>query len=131
MSNDIQHFQSFDCLARSLRDLQTKIKDLTGKGVTVIFQKEDLSFEGNVIESPELNMLNACSDFERSLAGERIREGIATAKANGKRIGRPKRLNFTPEQIAIIKKRFSTEDKTKLAKELGISRPTLYKITKN
>jgi DNA invertase Pin-like site-specific DNA recombinase len=73
-----------------------------------------------------LQMMGAFAEFERSMIRERQKEGIAAAKAKGKKLGAPQKL--TAEQIAILKSRFSTEDKSKLAKEFGISRPTLYKV---
>ncbi|MGZ0079215.1 helix-turn-helix domain-containing protein [Methylomonas sp. ZR1] len=58
---------------------------------------------------------------------ERQREGIEAAKAQGKKLGAPAKL--TAEQTAEIKARVEQgDDKSKLAKEYGISRPTLYKL---
>jgi DNA invertase Pin-like site-specific DNA recombinase len=129
-ADDVLHVHSFDRLARNLKDLQNIVESLTAKGVTIKFHKENLTFEGNVTASPMqtlmLQMMGAFAEFERSMIRERQREGIAAAKAKGKKLGAPQKL--TAEQIAVLKSRFSTEDKSKLAKEFGISRPTLYKI---
>ena len=72
-------------------------------------------------------MLGAFAQFERTLTRERQREGIEAAKARGQKLGAPSKLS--PEQTAKIKERVAAgEDKSKVAKESGISRPTLYKI---
>ncbi len=64
-----------------------------------------------------LQMLGAFAEFERTLVKERQREGIEAAKAQGKKLGAPAKLRA--EQGA---------DKSKIAKQYGISRPTLYKL---
>jgi len=133
---DTLHVHSIDRLARNLKDLQTIIEELTNKGVTVEFYKEHLTFSKDVndpsnpkfaMQTLMLQMLGAFAQFERTLIKERQREGIEAAKAKGKKLGAPTKL--TSEQAAQIKARIDQgEDKSKVAKEFGISRPTLYKI---
>ncbi len=127
---DVLHVHSIDRLARNLKDLQTIIENLTRKGVTVKFYKEHLTFEAantSPMQTLMLQMLGAFAEFERTLIKERQREGIEAAKAQGKKLGAPAKL--TEEQTAEIKARVEQgDDKSKLAKEYGISRPTLYKL---
>ncbi len=127
---DTLHVHSIDRLARNLKDLQTIIEELTNKGVTVKFYKEHLTFDVSndlPMQTLMLQMLGAFAQFERTLIRERQREGIEAAKAKGKKLGAPTKL--TSEQMTAIKTRAATgEDKSKIAKEFGISRPTLYKI---
>ena len=74
-----------------------------------------------------LQMLGAFAEFERTLIKERQREGIEAAKAQGKKLGAPAKL--TADQVVAIKARIEQgQDKSKVAKEYGISRPTLYKL---
>jgi len=118
---------SMDRLARNLDDLRQTVKGLTARGVKVQFVKENLVFTGE--DSPMsnllLSLLGAVAEFERSLIRERQREGIAVAKKNGIYKGRKKSLG--PDQIVALKERVASgENKTDLAKELGISRVTLY-----
>jgi DNA invertase Pin-like site-specific DNA recombinase len=127
---DILHVHSIDRLARNLIDLQTIVATLTGKGATVRFHKENLTFSAtdtNPMQELMFQMLGAFAQFERTLTRERQREGIEAAKARGQKLGAPSKLS--PEQTAKIKERVAAgEDKSKVAKESGISRPTLYKI---
>lgn len=127
---DVLHVHSIDRLARNLKDLQNIIEELTGKGVSVTFYKEHLSFEAansSPMQTLMLQMLGAFAEFERTLIKERQREGIEAAKAQGKKLGAPAKL--TAEQAAEIKARVEQgADKSKLAQEYGISRPTLYKL---
>jgi DNA invertase Pin-like site-specific DNA recombinase len=72
-----------------------------------------------------LNLLGAVPEFGRSLIRERQREGVAIAKKAGKYKGRKRVL--VPEQAEAIKQRLATgAKKAELARELGISRETLY-----
>jgi len=124
---DELHVHSIDRLARNLVDLQTIVTDLNGKGVSVVFYKENLTFTGN--ENPMnklmLQMMGAFAEFERNLIRERQKEGIAQAQKNGKQIGRGRSLHA--DQIAEIKSRIENGvGKADIAREFGISRPTLY-----
>jgi DNA invertase Pin-like site-specific DNA recombinase len=72
-----------------------------------------------------LNVMGSFAEFERALLKERQREGIALAKKRGAYRGRKRTLS--PEQIAVIKTRAAAgEKKATIARDLGISRETLY-----
>jgi DNA invertase Pin-like site-specific DNA recombinase len=118
---------SMDRLARNLDDLRRIVHTLTGKGVKIQFLKENLTFTGE--DSPMSNLLlsvmGAFAEFERALIKERQREGIALAKKRGAYRGRKKTLS--QEAIATLRERLQNgASKTQLARELGISRTTLY-----
>ena len=118
---------SMDRLARNLDDLRQIVQGLVGRGVQVQFLKEHVTFTDE--ESPLaillLSVMGAFAEFERALLRERQREGIALAKQRGAYKGRKKALG--PAAIAQLKARAAAgESKTKLAREAGISRETLY-----
>lgn len=118
---------SMDRLARNLDDLRRLVQKLTKRGVRIEFVKESLTFTGE--DSPMANLMlsvmGAFAEFERALIHERQREGIALAKQRGAYRGRKKALSS--EQVVELRQRVATgEQKTKLARELGISRETLY-----
>ena len=123
---------SIDRLARNLEDLQRLVRELTGKGVSVRFMKENLTFqagENNPMQTLMFQMLGAFAQFERALIKERQREGIAIAKSEGRQLGRAKALSS--EQESLLRQRAATgENKLALAKEFGISRQTLYRVLK-
>lgn len=118
---------SMNRLARNLDDLRLLVKKLTGKGVRVCFVKESLTFTGE--DSPMANLLlsvmGAIAEFERELIKERQREGIAIAKKRGAYLGR-KRTLTAAQAVTLLKRISAGESKTKLAKELGVSRNTIY-----
>jgi len=118
---------SMDRLARNLDDLRRLVQKLTKQGVRIEFVKEHLTFTGE--DSPMANLMlsvmGAFAEFERALIRERQREGIALAKQRGAYRGRKKSLS--PQQVAALRQRASEgEQKAKLARELSISRETLY-----
>jgi DNA invertase Pin-like site-specific DNA recombinase len=120
---------SLDRLARSLLDLNAIVSEQTSKGVTVIFIKEGLTFtkdSDNPTADLMLNILGAIAQFERSLIRERQAEGIAKAKAKGVYKGR--KPSLTLKQCEEIKSKQSQGVPiARLAKDYGVSRPTIYK----
>ena len=120
---------AMDRLARNLDDLRKVVLGFTERGIHVRFEKENLTFTGE--DSPMshllLSVMGAFAQFERDLIRERQREGIALAKLKaGKYTGR--KHSLTPSQAKELCQRVAKgESKTILARELGISRQTLYR----
>lgn len=132
-AGDVLHVHSIDRLARNLKDLQNIVEQLTGEGVTVKFYKENLTFDASnssPMQRLMMQMMGAFAEFERTLIKERQREGIQAAKARGQKLGAPSKLSIEQTQEIKIKSEQGA-DKSKLAAEYGISRPTLYKILAN
>lgn len=128
---DSIHVHSMDRLARNLDDLRKIVKELNGKGITIQFVKEQLTFTGE--DSPMANLMlsvmGAFAEFERSLIKERQREGISLAKKRGVYKGRKRSLSL--DKIKLLKERVEDGDKkTKIAHDFGISRETLYQYLK-
>jgi DNA invertase Pin-like site-specific DNA recombinase len=118
---------SMDRLARNAEDLLRTVRELTGRGVTVEFVKNRLTFSGKPDPMGKLmmTMLAAFGEFERDLIRERQREGIAIAKAKGVYKGRKRAL--TAEQaIELVECARSGMPKAARARRYGISRETLY-----
>jgi len=124
---DTLHVHSMDRLSRSLVDLLALVKQLTGKGIAIQFHKEALTFTGepNPMQDLQLAVMGAVAEFERSMIRERQREGIAKAKANGKHLGRERKL--TTEQVEQLKVLIASGSPVShVAKVFGISRQSLY-----
>ena len=124
---DTVRVASLDRLARNLDDLRRLVTDLTAKGVRVEFIKEGLTFTGddNAMARLLLSVMGAFAEFERSLIRERQAEGIALAKANGVYKGRARALSA--EQVAQARESIAQGiPKAKVARDLGVSRQTLY-----
>ena len=119
---------SMDRLARNLDDLRRLVKQLTERGVRIEFIKESLTFTGE--DSPMANLMlsvmGAFAEFERALIRERQREGIALAKKRGVYRGRKK--TFSDDQVTALRARVAAgEPKAQVARDLGVSRETLYR----
>ena len=129
---DVVVVHSMDRLARNLEDLRQIVKILTGRGVRVEFIKESLAFTGD--DSPManllLNVMGSFAEFERSLIRERQKEGIVLAKQRGVYRGRKPALSN--DQIVELKGLVRTGiPKTRVAKDFGITRETVYQYLKN
>lgn len=124
---------SLDRLARNLADLLTIVQELTGRGVSIVFMNERLSFEAGKDASPTsklmLSMIGAFAEFERSMIKRRQAEGIALAKERGVYKGRKR--TTTDEQIHEMKSLMDTGVSLSVAaRKVGISRSTAYKYLK-
>ncbi len=73
------------------------------------------------------------AEFERELTSERTKAGLAAARINGHHGGRPKGLSKEAEKIARIAETLYREGKypiEEMARQLGLSKVTLYKYLK-
>jgi DNA invertase Pin-like site-specific DNA recombinase len=125
---------SMDRLARNVEDMLRLVREMNARGVSVEFIKENMSFTAGSDDPRSIlmfTMLSAFAQFERSLIRERQREGIALAKAKGTVYkGRKPALNA--ERIAQLRDQAAAgKNRTKLAKEFGISRETLYQYIRS
>jgi len=124
---DVVLVHSMDRLARNLDDLRRTVKTLTARGVQIEFVHERLTFTGE--DSPMatllLSVMGAFAEFERALIRERQTEGIALAKKRGAYKGRKPALS--PVQAEDVRRRAASgEQKTAIARDLGVSRATVY-----
>lgn len=130
-SGDVLVVHSLDRLARNLGDLLKLVEELNGRGIAVEFVKENLVF-GDEAASPmaklQFQMMGAFAEFERSLIRERQREGIAIAKANGVYKGHGRKRVLDAAQVEAIRGRVGAGGNVSaIAREFGVSRPTLYR----
>lgn len=127
---DELYVHSLDRLGRNTSDLIQLMDTLKSKGVTVIFNKNKMTFSpdtSNPMNNLMFTMLSAFSQFERELMLERQREGIAIAKAQGKYKGREKKIDDTVIIEAMNQEKASFR---KVALELGISVSTIQRALK-
>ncbi|MDY0059883.1 MAG: recombinase family protein [Myxococcota bacterium] len=93
----------FDRFARSTRQLVTALDDFDALDVGFISLKESLDTttpSGRL----QFRIIAAMAEFERDIIRERVRAGIAKAKEDGKRLGRPplpeEKIRKIREQLA-------------------------------
>lgn len=116
-----------DRLARSTFDLHKIAKELSEKGIGLVFIKEQVDFTtpaGKLM----FTMLGAIAEFERDLINERTTEGRERAKAQGKHMGRKGQDEKTVKKaLKLYKDRensgLSVND---IVKMTGVPRSTIY-----
>ena len=111
-----------DRLARSIRDLQNIVYDLNKKGVTISATEQPIDTKTSAGKC-FLDMLGVFGEFETNLRKERQMEGIAKAKEKGVYKGRKP----TVDVQKVKELRDSGLGASKIAKELGIGRASVYR----
>ena len=124
---DTVYIHSLDRLARSTQDLLNIVEQLQAKGVELHSDKEAID-SNTPTGKLMLTMIAAINQFERENLLERQREGIAIAKEQGKYKGRKQVKPEAWEEAYAKYKAREIKSVSELAKVLGISRPTVYKL---
>ena len=121
---------SMDRLARSVIDLNQITHRIAGKGASVEFVSERLTFRPEGEEDPyaqfQMNLMGSFAEFERAMIRQRQADGIAAAKKRGVYKGRARLL--TAEQVREVRAQAAQGiPKARIARTYGISRSTLYR----
>lgn len=85
---DIVAASSVDRLGRSLQDLISFLSEIHGYGIDLYLHHQGIDTTTPAGKAM-FQMLGVFSEFERSMIRDRVRAGIARAKANGVVFGRP------------------------------------------
>ena len=125
---DTIYIMDWSRISRSTKDLLELTENLKSRGITLFSLKENIdtsSPNGRLM----MTILASINQFERENMLERQREGIAIAKRNGAYKGRKKTVI---EDMAAVYHDWVTRHKSKatLARENGVSRPTLDRLLK-
>jgi len=119
----------FDRFARSLNALISGLEMCRSLGIDFVSVTEGVD---TCLPSGELvfQLIGAVAQFERSLIGERVRSGLANARAKGKSLGRPPLRSLTAAEIKELRKRRKEKriSYRELAKAFGVTVWTAYKI---
>ncbi len=126
---DVVVVWKLDRLGRSLRDLVEIVDRIQKKdaGLRSLSDPIDTTTpSGRLI----FGVFASLAEFERELIRERTRAGLAASRARGRLGGRPPGLNKAAQQKALAAETLYRERKLSvqaIAKELGISKATLYR----
>ena len=96
---DIVLSWSVDRLGRSLQDLLSFLAELHAKGVDLYLHQQGLD-TSTPAGKALFQMMGVFAEFERAIIRERVRSGLARAKAQGKILGR--RRNDDPKRLASV-----------------------------
>lgn len=111
-----------DRLGRNLKHLITTLDDLAALGVAFVSLNEGIDAT-TPAGRLQMSVLGAIAEFERGRIVERVRAGMARAKASGKRLGRrPHRISDADlERVAHLSQH-------QAARGLGIPRSVLQRV---
>lgn len=119
-------------LGRSLGEVIELLDAISMASIKFVAINENIRFEAqqDLRSKVKRTLFAVFAEVERELISERTREGLAKAKASGKKLGRPKgalgtsRLDGREDDIR--KLLALGVSKSAVARITGVSRPTLY-----
>ena len=118
-----------DRLGRNLRHLVNTVHDLTARGVGL----KVLTGQGAAIDTTTaagklvFGIFAALAEFERELISERTVAGLGSARARGRKGGRPFKMTAAKVRLAMAAMGQPETIVGDLCKELGVTRQTLYR----
>ncbi len=123
---DIVLAWSVDRLGRSLQDLLSFLAELHAKGVDLYLHQQGLD-TSTPAGKALFQMMGVFAEFERAIIRERVRSGLARAKAQGKILGR--RRNDDPKRLAsVLSLRKKGIGIGKIARTLGIGTSYVQRV---
>jgi DNA invertase Pin-like site-specific DNA recombinase len=114
-----------DRLGRNLKHLIMLVDELTALGVGFVSLHEGIDAT-TPAGRLQLHVLGAIAEFERARLRERVLAGLARARAQGVRLGRPPR-SISTERLATVAGLPTRE----AARRLGVPRSTLQRLIRH
>lgn len=122
---------AIDRLSRSTKDLLEIVEIIKNKGASLKSLNDSWldTTHGNPMSEFLLTVMGALAQMEREQITQRIREGVAVAKAKGTRMGRPKKSRHKVELALDL---YSKGEHTvpQIVEITGVSKATLYRKIK-
>jgi DNA invertase Pin-like site-specific DNA recombinase len=118
---------SVDRLGRSLQDLVRFLSEIHALKIDLYLHQQGLDTTTPAGKAM-FQMMGVFAEFERAMIQERVRAGLARAKEEGKRLGRPKVDPETEDAIRKAPRRKGRPGILKIAKELGVGTSTVQRI---
>ncbi len=118
---------SVDRLGRSLQHLVTFLGEIHAKGVDLYLHQQGVD-TSTPAGKALFQMCGVFAEFERSMIQERVKAGLARAKAQGKKLGRPRVSASIERKVRTHRtKRMGIKA---IARKLGIGTGTVQRIVK-
>lgn len=106
-------------IVHDLNDRDVGLKVLTGQGAAI----DTTSAQGKLV----FGIFAALAEFERELISERTKAGLASARARGRKGGRPYKMTPAKVRLAMASMGQPETKVSALCEELGVTRQTLYR----
>ena len=121
---------SVDRLGRSLVDLLATLQDLHAKNVDLYLHQQGLD-TSTPSGRAMFQMMGVFSEFERAMIQERVKAGLARAKDEGVKLGRPTLETTDPERAAKASAmRAKGVGIRKIATTLGVGVGTVLRLSR-
>jgi len=114
-----------DHWGRSVADLLATLQELEHLGVGFVSLTEALDLTTPAGRAMA-GLLAVFAAFEREVLGERVRAGLAHARQNGKRLGRPATATMHADRVRKLRR--SGLSKSEIARRLNIGRTSVRRI---
>jgi len=114
----------YDRFARSLRQLVNALEEFRALGIEFISLHEGVDTStpnGRLV----FGIFASIAEFERELIRDRVKSGLASAKARGKHLGRP-RVVVDSDRIATLRREGASWQK--IGKALGVGQGTVRRV---
>ena len=122
---DVVLVYKLDRFGRSVRNCLDGISALRSHGVRFLAVSQNIDTdETNPTARLMLHILAAVAEFERELIRERVASGVANARRQGKRLGRPRRVFDRGRALELREQGLSFP---KIARELGVGLGTVVR----
>jgi DNA invertase Pin-like site-specific DNA recombinase len=116
---------SVDRLGRSLQDLVTFLGELHGKGVDLYLHQQGID-TSTPSGKAMFQMMGVFAEFERAMIVERVKAGLARARSEGKRLGRP---SLAADKERVVRRMLAKgTGMLKTATTLGVGVSTVQRI---
>ena len=120
---------SVDRLGRSLQDLVAFLSELHALGIDLFLHQQGLDTRTPAGKAM-FQMMGVFSEFERSMIRERVRAGLARARSEGKRLGRPSIAPELEQRIREALDRPGRPGVRKIAALFGVDPSTVQRISR-
>jgi len=117
--------ESISRLGRKTLDILTVVEQFSNMGVKFISLKESMD-TSTPTGKAMLQMMMVIAELERNITVERVKEGLASAKARGKKLGRP---TVSSDVITSALRLYDTNEWSvkDIIKTTGVSQGSLYR----
>jgi putative DNA-invertase from lambdoid prophage Rac len=114
-----------DRWGRSVADLMATLREMTELGVGLVSLSEALDLTTPTGRAMA-GMLAIFAEFEREILRERVRSGIAQARKEGRRNGRPRTASRKADEV--IRLKAERVSQSEIARRLGIGRTSARRV---
>jgi len=114
----------FDRFARSVKHLVLALEELRGLGIGFVSYQENVD-TSSPLGQAIFTIIAAMAELERNIIIERVHAGLRRARAQGKKIGRPK----VEANVAKVMRLFAAgKSLREIARVTGLSKSTVHRL---